>query len=184
MNLLARWRAASVSAEDKPPAPLPRAATLRAACVVVLTGLGLLAIGQIHPEPVAQRDGIAVIHPWAKGSALKGDQLPFYVTFANRNPRADRLIKVESTAADHTILRALDTKAGMARPLELDEIAVPANGRLSLRPRTHQIALIGLVDKIEPGSSIPVTFVFERAGRLSVDIRVENLGAPEHRDHS
>ena len=42
---------------------------------------------------------------------------------------------------------------------------------------------IGLYAKVEPGSFIPVTFVFERAGRLSADIRVENLGEPEHKDH-
>jgi len=184
LKRIRQWFAAAVSGEVKPVALLSRAAAWRISGLVALVGAGLLAMGQIHPEPVAQRGGVAVIHPWAKGSALKGDQFPFYATFTNSGARPDRLLKIETAAAHHAILKALDTKTGIVRPVELDELAVPANGRVSLRPGTHQITLIGLYAKVEPGSFIPVTFVFERAGRLSADIRVENLGEPEHNDHS
>lgn len=183
MKRIRRWLATAVSADVRPFALLSRAAVWRLGGLVALIGAGLLAMGQIHPEPVAQRGGVAVIHPWAKGSALKGDQFPFYATFTNSGARPDRLLKIETAAAHHAVLKALDTKTGIVRPVELDELAVPANGRVSLRPGTHQITLIGLHAKVEPGGSIPVTFVFERAGRLSADIRVENLGEPEHQDH-
>jgi copper(I)-binding protein len=178
-----QWLVAVATADVRPFALLSSAAAWRLGGLAALIGAGLLAMGQIHPEPVAQRGGVAVIHPWAKGSALKGDPLPFYATFANSAARPDRLLKIETAAAHHAILKALDTKTGIVRPVELDELAVPANGRVSLRPGTHQITLIGLYAKVEPGSFIPVTFVFERAGRLSADIRVENLGEPEHKDH-
>lgn len=178
-----QWLAAVAAAEVKPFALLSSAAAWRLFGVAALLGTGLLAMRQIHPEPVAQRGGVAVIHPWAKGTALNGDQFPFYATFANSGVRPDRLLKIETAAAHHAILKALDTKTGIVRPVELDELALPAKGRVSLRPGTHQITLIGLYAKVEPGSFIPVTFVFERAGRLSADIRVENLGEPEHNDH-
>ena len=183
MKRIRRWLATAASADIKPFALLSRAAVWRLGGLVVLVGAGLLAMGQIHPEPVAQRGGVAVIHPWAKGSALKGDQFPFYATFSNSGAHPDRLLKIETAAAQHAILKALDTKTGLVRPIELDELAVPGNGRVSLRPGTHQITLIGLNAKVEPGGSIPVTFVVERAGRLPAHIRVENLGEPEHKDH-
>lgn len=183
MRRIRQWIEAASAAETKPFALLSGAAAWRLGGLGVLIGAGLLAMGQIHPEPVAQRGGVAVIHPWAKGSALKGDQFPFYATFANSGARPDRLLKIETAAAHHAILKALDTKTGIVRPVELDELALPANCRVSLRPGTHQITLVGLYTKVEPGSFIPVTFVFERAGRLSADIRVENLGEPEHKDH-
>lgn len=175
---------AAASIEIKPFALLSRAAAWRLGALVGLIGAALLAMGQIHPEPVAQRGGIAVIHPWAKGTALKGEQLPFYATFANTGDGPDRLLTVETTAARQVVVTALETKAGIVRPSQLEVLAVPGGGKISLRPGTHQITLIGLYEKIEPGSFIPVTFVFERAGRLSADIRVENIGSPEHEDHT
>lgn len=184
MKRIRRWLATAASADIRPFALLSRAAVWRLSGLVALVGAGLLAMGQIRPEPVAQRGGVAVIHPWAKGSALKGDQFPFYATFTNSGARPDRLLKIETAAAHHAILKALDIKTGLIRPVELDELAVPANGRVSLRPGTHQITLIGVYAKVEPGSFIAVTFVFERAGRLSADIGVDNLGEPEHEDHS
>lgn len=184
MKRVREWLAAAAAVEVKPFALLSGAAAWRIGGLAALIGAGLLAMGQIHPEPVAQRGGVAVIHPWAKGSALKGDQFPFYATFANSGSRPDRLLKVETAAAHHATLKALDTRTGIVRPVELDELPLPANGRVSLRPGSHQITLIGLSAKVEPGSFIPVTFVFERAGRLSANIRVENLGEPEHKDHS
>lgn len=184
MKRIKDWLTAAASIEVKPFAILPRAAAWRIGGLVGLIGAVLLAMGQIHPEPVAQRGGIAVIHPWAKGTALKGEQLPFYATFANTGARPDRLLTVETAAAHDAVLKALDAKTGVVRAIELDELVLPAGDKVSLRPGTHQITLIGVYERIEPGSSIPVTFVFERAGRLSADIRVENIGEPEHEDHS
>ncbi|WP_282568036.1 hypothetical protein [Bosea sp. WAO] len=37
---------------------------------------------------------------------------------------------------------------------------------------------------VEPGETIPVTFVFARSGRVTTQVQVENLGQQEHADHS
>jgi hypothetical protein len=118
-----QWLSAAAANEIKPFALLSGAAAWRLGGLAVLIGACLLVMGQIHPEPVAQRGGVAVIHPWARGSALKGDQFPFYATFTNSGARPDRLLKIETAAAHHAILKALDTKTGIVRPVELDELA-------------------------------------------------------------
>ena len=59
MKRIRQWFAAAVSGEVKPVALLSRAAAWRISGLVALVGAGLLAMGQIHPEPVAQRGGVA-----------------------------------------------------------------------------------------------------------------------------
>lgn len=163
---------------------MPKVTAWRVAGLLMFALAAVFAMGQIHPEPAARRGGISVIHPWAKGAAFKGEQFPVYVTFANESVTPDRLIAIETAAAHHAVLKALDTRNGIVRPIEMDELMLPPKQKLSLRPGRHQITLVNLNQNFDPGGMIPVTFVFERAGRMSTNIRVENIGEPEHNDHS
>lgn len=94
------------------------------------------------------------------------------------------MIAIESPLAHNAVLKTRDGRTGRTLPSEYEELAVPANGKVSLRPGVSQITLIGMTQRIEPGSVIPITFIFSNAGRLSADIRVESLGQPEHGDHT
>lgn len=148
-----------------------------------LAAVALVALARIHVEPTARRDGVGIVHPWAKGAAGRGTQIPIYVTFTNDGALDDRLIRIETGSAKTATLTRIDLREGLVRPVELEALNLPSKTRISLRPGERQITLAGLMDPVEPGSSIAVTFVFERAGRLSAKVRVENFGEPEHEDH-
>jgi periplasmic copper chaperone A len=153
--------------------------------VVAAIGLGLfLAFGLAHVEPVAKRADIGVIHPWARGAARAGEQYPIYASFENGGRVFDRLIAIETPLAQEAVMKELDTSSGIVRPRELDELGIPGNSKVSFRPGARQITLVGLRQAVEPGTAIPVIFVFERAGRVRADVQIENLGQPEHADHA
>ena len=152
---------------------LSRGTVLRAIAIAAI-GLGpFIYLGTVHREPVAKRADIGIVHPWSRGAARAGEQYPVYASFENGGRVLDRLIAVETPFA-----------RAVVRPIELDELAIPGNSRLSLRPGVQQITLVGLKQAIEPGATIPVIFVFSRAGRVTTQVQVENLGQPEHADHS
>lgn len=152
---------------------------------VALIGMGpFVLLGLAHPEPVARKNGIAVIHPWSRGTALVGDQLAVYVTFENSGGAPDRLVGVETPLAHHAVLKTIDGRAGATRAIEFDELRIAPNTKVGLRPEDRSISLVGLKERIEPGKSIPITFIFSGAGRLSAQVRVESPGQPAHPDHS
>ncbi|MCP4563367.1 MAG: copper chaperone PCu(A)C [Bosea sp.] len=166
------------------PLLLSRGAVVRLSVVAVI-GLGLfLAFGLAHVEPVAKRADIGVIHPWSRGAARAGEQYPIYASFENGGRVRDRLISIETPLAQEAVMKELDTSSGIVRPRELDELDIPGNSKVSFRPGARQITLVGLRQAVEPGTAIPVTFVFERAGRVRTQIQVENLGQPDHADHA
>ena len=166
------------------PHPLSRGTVLRAIAIAAI-GLGpFIYLGTVHREPVAKRADIGIVHPWSRGAARAGEQYPVYASFENGGRVLDRLIAVETPLARLAVMKELDRSSGVVRPIELDELAIPGNSRLSLRPGVQQITLVGLKQAIKPGATIPVTFVFSRAGRVTTQVQVENLGQPEHADHS
>lgn len=152
---------------------------------LALIGVGpFLLLGLAYPEPVARRAGMAVIHPWSRGTALVGDQLAVYVTFENTGAAPDRLVGVETPLAHHAVLKTIDDRASATRAIEFDELRIAPNTKVGLRPEDRSISLVGLKERIEPGKSIPITFIFSGAGRLSAQVRVESPGQPAHPDHS
>lgn len=174
----------AVGAQTQPFELLSGAAMARTLAVVAIGGIGFAAFSLLHQEPAAKQAGIGIIHPWSRGAGLKGEQYQVYATFENSTARIDRLIAVESPLAHNAVLKTLDARTGRVLPSEYEELAVPGNSKVSLRPGVNQITLIGLKQRVDPGAVIPLTFVFSRAGRLTADVRVENLGQPEHEDHS
>ncbi len=74
-----------------------------------------------------------------KGVGPQGRPIPFYATFTNSGGRPDRLLKIETGAAHHAILKALELQDRHCPPRRTGRAGVPANGRVSLRPGTHQI---------------------------------------------
>ena len=125
MKRIRRWLATAASADIKPFALLSRAAVWRLGGLVVLVGAGLLAMGQIHPEPVAQRGGVAVIHPWAKGSALKGDQFPFYATFSNSGAHPDRLLKIETAGGSIPVTFVVERAGRLPAHIRVENLGEP-----------------------------------------------------------
>ena len=161
----------------------PRAELARGAIAMLLVGFAIYGLRQIHPEPVAAREGTAVVHPWAKGGVQAGGQLPMYVVLANTGATTERLLFVTSPLAERVVIKQLVREQGLIRPNELEDLPLAPGSRLAFRPGERQITLIGARERIEPGDRIPLTFVFERGGAMNVSLHVENLGQPEHDDH-
>jgi copper(I)-binding protein len=156
---------------------------LRLGAVAVIGGFAIYGVSFIHPEPVAKVGPVSIAHPWAKGGARVGQQLPVYATFSNAALTADRLISATSTIADRAIIKELDMRGGFVAARELDALKLPAQSRQTLRPGQSQITLDGVKMAIGPGDRVPLTLHFERAGIVKVMVDVENIGQPDHPEH-
>lgn len=161
----------------------PTAALTRAGILLFIVALAYFGLTRIHPEPVAAREGTSVIHPWAKGGVGTGGAMPMYVVLENKGATTERLVGVSSPMADRVIMSKLSREGGLMRAVELEDVQLPPGARLAFRPGERQITLLGARTSIEPGNYIPLTFTFARGGELTANLRVENMGEPEHDDH-
>lgn len=95
----------------------------------------------------------------------RGGNAPLRATLVNTGSVADRLVRVSSPAAASV--------AVVGDPVMPQDVALVSTGGSPLTPtssRPVQLRLDGLTRPIPAGAQVPVTFVFERAGSVTVDV--------------
>ncbi len=90
----------------------------------------------------------------------------------------DRLVGAASDIADDTQVHEVVSEGGtsMMRPAE-GGIPVDPGGRVSLQPGGYHVMVLGVADIPEPGDTFELVLEFERAGRVTVTVHVQEFGA-------
>ncbi|MFT5487310.1 MAG: copper(I)-binding protein, partial [Alphaproteobacteria bacterium] len=82
---------------------------------------------------------------------------------------------------------------GIMRMRQVKGVDVPAGGKFVFKPGGHHIMFIGLYKPLKKGERFPVTLMFEKAGKQTVEVTVMGVGAmkggmkhdmkPKHNGH-
>lgn len=127
-------------------------------------------VGDLHIE-----------HPFARATAASAMAGAGYVSIMNSGTEDDALIGIE---ADYPRVMMHDSVMtdGVASMTAMDRVVVPAGGTATFAPGGLHIMFMGLNgDPLEAGEKVPVTLIFERAGRVDVVFDVE--AADDAMDH-
>jgi len=133
------------------------------------------------PPLVARAQGsITLETPWTR-AAGQGGQGAGFLTIRNAGA-ADRLLSASTPAAGRTELHTMLRDGDIMRMRQVEAIAVPEGGAVTLAPGGLHVMLIGLTRPLAVGESVPLTLVFERAGAVTVNLAVQAAGArmPAH----
>lgn len=90
----------------------------------------------------------------------------------------DRLVgvSVASTVAGvaelHETTTGTGDTEGMMMMQEIDGLAVPAGGEVSLEPGSYHVMLMMLAEPLETGATFDLTLTFEQAGDVVVNVEV------------
>ena len=129
--------------------------------------LGTLEIGQL----------------WARATPPSAPAGGGFLTIKNTGSAADRLVAASSPAADMVQVHEMKMDGNVMRMREVDKgLEIPAGGSVTLAPGGYHLMMMGLKGPLKQGTSVPVTLVFEKAGKIDVQLSVEGLGAtqPSH----
>lgn len=105
---------------------------------------------------------------------VKGDNVGLFLTLANDGNGSDALTSVSAPAATSVALRvgATDRKEGI-------HVEVPPGGVASLQyPGGPHFELVELKHDIGRGTFLPVTFHFQRAGDVEVNVFIQAFDRP------
>jgi copper(I)-binding protein len=116
-----------------------------------------------------------VMDPWARPTVAVQKTGAAYLTLHNAGETDDRLTGARSAVAEKVSLHesSIDA-AGIARMRPVAAIDAPAGGMVELTPGGVHLMLEALREPLEKGSSFPLTLVFEKAGEVTVEVRVED----------
>lgn len=144
--------------------------------LIILIFLTILALPAWAHEPAAALGDLHVMQPWARASIGAGKTAAVYFTLGNHGP-ADRLIAAETPVARKTGLHGHEAQDGVMKMRPVEALEVPAGGHAELAPGGLHIMLMGLEAPLAEGDRFPLTLVFEKAGRVEVQIVVRSATA-------
>ena len=135
----------------------------------IITGLMAAACGVALSSPTLshgyKRKSIEIVHPWTADKPQPGGRDAIVsMDIKNAGADPDRLVGATSMVAERV---EVHTGSG-AKAIE-----VAPRGRVDLTANSQHLRLVGLKKALTAYDTLPVTLVFERAGRIRIDVLVE-----------
>ena len=144
----------------------------------------LLAVPALAHDTKTVGD-ITVSSPWTRATPPRAKAGGGFVTIGNAGGE-DRLVSASASVSKRTELHEMTVTDGVMKMREMaDGIPVPAGGTLELKPGSYHVMFFDLNGPLKEGENVPVTLTFEKAGEVTLDFKVERIGAkgPEHGEH-
>ena len=89
----------------------------------------------------------------------------------------DRLVAVETTAADRGEIHTMSMDGGVMRMRKLSEgLALPAGQAVALKPGAEHLMVIGPKIDLVAGASVPLTLRFKFAPPVAINVPVKAVG--------
>ncbi len=119
--------------------------------------------------------GTVVENPWAWSSTTPQQRTgAAYLTIVNRGAEADRLLGASSPIAKSVMLHETIKNGDILRMRPVKELAIPPGEAVVLEPGGRHLMLMGLVTPLEHGVAVPLTLIFQHAGRVTVELAVHD----------
>lgn len=139
-----------------------------------LVGAGLAALLAISIPAAALAHGykvrtLEIIHPWTQPAASPGAALTVCMILKNKAARADRLLSASSPLAKAVLLQS----AAAPQDGAATGFSIPAGGKLEMQKDGQRLVLEGVSKTVSPNDMVPLSLVFELAGRIDVEVMVE-----------
>jgi periplasmic copper chaperone A len=147
----------------------------------VVAGIGL-AVAAWASE-VAKVGDITIREPWARASLGNAPNSAAYMTLETIGAAPDRLIGGSTPAAERVELHTHIMEGGVARMRPVAAIELAPGALTVLAPGGPHVMLSGLTRKLEAGTTVPLTLVFEGAGAVTLEVPVEGVMAGTAPDH-
>jgi protein SCO1 len=137
-------------------------------------GSDMQPVGPVAPpaqQPVAKpAPQLLVEQPWAR-AADQGSTSAVYLTIRNSGP-ADTLLGAESEAAEAVELHRNVNDRGVMRMEPSGPLPIASGGTLRLEQGGLHIMLVGLHQRLAPGTTLRLVLRFERSGQVTIDAPV------------
>ena len=116
---------------------------------------------------------VDIVHPWTFETAGVASTVEVFMRLKSRDKRGDRLVTASSPRAARVELRGPGGAAGDA-PFTIE---IEAGRTVELSPSGPRLVLHGVDKALSPYDTFPLTLVFARAGRIVVEVLVEERQA-------
>ncbi len=122
---------------------------------------------------------IAIVQPWARATPRGASVGAGYMKLINTGEVPDRLIAAATPVAPKVEIHEISLAGGVMRMREVATgLELKPGPTVDLSPGTYHVMFVGLRQPLQAGEQVPVTLVFERAGKIDIAYPVAPIGGP------
>ena len=132
------------------------------------------------------RGAIFIDHPWTRptpGGVTVGSG---YLVIRNRGKASDRLLSASAPIAGKVEIHRMAVKDGVMTMRQVEGgLAIGPGKSVELKPSDLHLMFFELKQSFKEGEKFPATLVFEKAGAVDVEFKVEPMSttAPPRQGH-
>jgi copper(I)-binding protein len=125
---------------------------------------------------------LAIGHPYAIETPATAKTGAGYFSVTNSGTTPDRLLAIR-TGFPRAEIHAVEVDAaGVARMRHVAALDIPPGSTVTLAPQGLHVMFMGLAAPLVAGTSVPATLVFEAAGEVAVEFKVDPRSAAASHD--
>ena len=136
----------------------------------------LFLISFLLLSPAWAGEGLDV-QGWARATATKARNGAAYITIKNSSGSRDRLFSGNSLVAKSSALHNHVMDSGVMKMRPGGSLDIPAYCTVIMKPCGLHVMLMGLKLPLVKGRSLPLTLTFEKAGAMTIQIKIMGMGA-------
>ena len=143
----------------------------------------VLAVATLMAHAQAFKAGaITVEHPYARATVAGQPAGGGFMKLVNGGA-ADRLVSASAGVSKSVELHVMKMEGDVMQMRQVDAIELQAGKTVELKPGGYHVMFIGLKAPLKAGDSFPMTLKFEKAGEVTVEMKVEAPGAMDGMKH-
>ena len=148
---------------------------LRTLCSVLF--LGALMSAPARAEEVKAGD-LVITQGWSRATPGGAKVGGGYLTIENKGSTADRLIGGSADIAAKVQVHEMAMNNGVMTMRPIDKgLTIEPGKTVKLAPGGLHLMLLDLKSPLKQGDKVPLTLEFERAGKVSLSLDVQGIGA-------
>jgi copper(I)-binding protein len=124
--------------------------------------------------------GISIGHPYARPTGPSQSTGGGYLTLTSKGT-PDRLVSASATISESVQLHSMRLEGDVMRMREIGSVEMPADTRVEMKPGGLHLMFVGLKAPLKVGQSFPLKLKFEKAGEVTVDVKVDAMASSEMR---
>lgn len=137
----------------------------------------------------AKAGDLVITQAWSRATPNGAKIAGGYLTIENKGTAADRLIGGSGDIVGKVEVHEMAMNNGVMTMRPLDKgLAIEPGKTVNLAPGGYHLMLMDLKGPFKQGDKVPVTLEFEKAGKVTLSLDVQGVGAQapahDHMDHS
>ncbi len=139
--------------------------------------LGLMLVPALATAHEYEAGSLLINHPWTRETPAGSEMGVGYLSVVNKGEEADWLVDAEVNGVGHVMIHETVEDEGVAKMEHVDKVMIAPSETVDFRPGGLHLMWMEMKKPLKAGQNVNGVLVFEKAGRVNVNFKVEAAGA-------